>query len=185
MRAARRRVGCKMRCIGKLKGIPTEWKPFIEVSHCPRNSILRALGHREDNLREALVNGARRLLNTARDDSNDGNSGASNWIWALRDVNFQFLRRSCGIIGANGAGKEYLLKSIANHGSPSGWLYQAPRSTWPVLLEVGTGFHPDLNRRENIFLNGVMLGMTKNEIQSKFDEIVAFDGAREIFLTRP
>jgi lipopolysaccharide transport system ATP-binding protein len=156
----------------------------IEVSHLSKKFHLRALGHREDNLREALVNGARRLLKTARDDSNDENSGASNWIWALRDVNFQVSQGEVvGIIGANGAGKSTLLKILSRITDPSDGFIKL-RGRVASLLEVGTGFHPDLTGRENIFLNGVMLGMTKNEIQSKFDEIVAF-AELEKFLDTP
>jgi len=156
----------------------------IEVSHLSKKFRLGALGHQEDNLREALINGARKLLNAVRNASNDGNSEAAHWIWALRDVNFQVAPgQVVGIIGANGAGKSTLLKILSRITDPSDG-YIKLRGRVASLLEVGTGFHPDLTGRENIFLNGVMLGMTKTEIQAKFDEIVAF-AELEKFLDTP
>src|SRR5208283_5161772 len=88
-----------------------------------------------------------------------------------------------GIIGVNGAGKSTLLKILSRITDPTEG-YVRLRGRVASLLEVGTGFHPDLTGRENIFLNGVMLGMTKAEVQSKFDEIVAFSEL-EKFLDTP
>jgi lipopolysaccharide transport system ATP-binding protein len=156
----------------------------IEVSHLSKKFHLGALGHHEDSLREALINGARRLLNAGRNNANNGNSESSNWIWALRDVNFQVSPGEVvGVIGANGAGKSTLLKILSRITDPSDG-YIKLRGRVASLLEVGTGFHPDLTGRENIFLNGVMLGMTRNEISAKFDEIVAF-AELEKFLDTP
>lgn len=95
-------------------------------------------------------------------------------IWALRDVSFNVKRGEVlGVIGANGAGKSTLLKIISKITHPtSGRLVFKGRVS--SLLEVGTGFHPELTGRENVFLNGAVLGMTRREIERKFDEIVAF-----------
>lgn len=95
-------------------------------------------------------------------------------FWALKDVNFEIKQgERIGIIGQNGAGKSTLLKIISRITEPTkGEMRIAGRVT--SLLEVGTGFHPELSGRENIFLNGTILGMTRTEIQSKFDEIVSF-----------
>src|SRR5215469_10906784 len=156
----------------------------IEVSHLSKKFRLGALGHQEDNLREALINGARKLLNAVRNASNDGNSEAAHWIWALRDVNFQVAPgQVVGIIGANGAGKSTLLKILSRITDPSDG-YIKLRGRVASLLEVGTGFHPDLTGRENIYLNGAILGMRKKEITRKFDEIVDFAGV-ESYIDTP
>lgn len=105
-------------------------------------------------------------------------------FWALKNVNFEIQRGEVvGIIGANGAGKSTLLKILTGITPPTeGEIVM--RGKVASLLEVGTGFHPELTGRENIFLNGAILGMTKKEIARKFDEIVAFSGI-EKFLDTP
>jgi lipopolysaccharide transport system ATP-binding protein len=107
----------------------------------------------------------------------------SETIWALSDVTFDVRRgESLGVIGANGAGKSTLLKILARVTKPtSGRAVLSGRVG--SLLEVGTGFHPELSGRDNIYLSGAILGMTKTEIDNKFDEIVEFSGVSEFIDT--
>ncbi|WP_187260548.1 ABC transporter ATP-binding protein [Pontibacter beigongshangensis] len=102
--------------------------------------------------------------------------GTSDYVWALRDINFEVQQGEVlGIIGKNGAGKSTLLKLLSRVASPTIGTIKA-KGRIASLLEVGTGFNNELTGRENVFLNGAILGMTKAEIKSKFDEIVAFSG---------
>lgn len=108
----------------------------------------------------------------------------SDYAWALRDVNFEIERGdTLGIIGKNGAGKSTLLKVLSRVTSPTSGEIKI-KGRIASLLEVGTGFHPELTGRENIYMNGAILGMTKREISAKFDEIVDFAGV-EMYIDTP
>lgn len=102
--------------------------------------------------------------------------GSSEYVWALKDINFDISQGEVvGIIGKNGAGKSTLLKILSRVTAPSTGKITI-HGRMASLLEVGTGFHPELTGRENVFLNGAIMGMSKAEIRSKFDEIVDFSG---------
>jgi len=145
------------------------------------------IGHQTEDstLRDALTNGARRFRDKLFHPMSKQVSRANEEeFWALKDISFDIKQGDrMGIIGQNGAGKSTLLKILSRITEPtSGKITINGRVS--SLLEVGTGFHPELTGRENIFLNGAILGMGKNEIRKKFDEIVAFSEV-EKFLDTP
>jgi lipopolysaccharide transport system ATP-binding protein len=127
-----------------------------------------------------MIDSGRRWLRGERREANSGDST----FWALKDVSFEVQRgEAVGLIGRNGAGKSTLLKIFSRIVEPTAGIARL-RGRVASLLEVGTGFHPDLSGRENIYLNGAILGMGKAEINRKFDEIVAF-AEIEAFLDTP
>jgi len=125
-----------------------------------------------------------RSLYNFSDDALSGDYKGDDILWALRDVSFQVQTGEVvGIIGVNGAGKSTLLKVISRITPPTKGQIKI-RGRVSSLLEVGTGFHQELTGRENVYLNGTILGMRKREVYRKFDEIVAFSGV-EKFLDTP
>lgn len=159
---------------------------IIKVEHLSKKYRLGVLGQGDESLREMLVSSVRKPLDLLRRKRRLKNDRAprSSTIWALRDINFEiYPGDTVGIIGSNGAGKSTLLKILARITDPTeGFAHLRGRTG--SLLEVGSGFHPELTGRENVFLNGAILGMSKSEITSKFDEMVAF-AEIEKFLDTP
>ena len=142
---------------------------------------------RERNFREVIVDAFkapfRRTGKLLRGQAT-GAAELDETIWALKDVSFEVKSGEVvGIIGGNGAGKSTLLKVISRIAEPTEGFAEI-RGRLSSLLEVGTGFHPELTGRENIYLNGAILGMKKAEIRQKFDEIVSFSGV-EKFIDTP
>jgi len=117
-------------------------------------------------------------------DIDDGGANSPDMIWALKDVSFEVKKgEALGIIGRNGAGKSTLLKVLSKITIPTSGKAEI-RGRVSSLLEVGTGFHPELTGRENVYLNGTLLGMRKKEVDDKFDRIVDFSGI-EKFIDTP
>ena len=181
--------------------------PIISVKNIGKKYRLGfTLGH--DTLRDQITHGARRIAHSVRriahgakgiagsgkllnnpitqslNNSITQSPNNSKEFWALKDISFDVQQGEVvGIIGANGAGKSTLLKILSEITEPTeGEIHIRGRVA--SLLEVGTGFHPELSGRENVYMNGAILGMTKAEIKSKFDEIVAFSGV-EKFIDTP
>jgi lipopolysaccharide transport system ATP-binding protein len=162
-------------------------KPIIEVEHLSKCYRIGATRERYLSLRDELAKKTRRVSSAFSRAFRKGQPGPSDNetdFWALNDVSFSVQEgEAVGIIGRNGAGKSTLLKILSQITPPTkGQIIMRGRVA--SLLEVGTGFHPELTGRENIFLNGAILGMTRVEIRKKFDEIVAFSEV-EKFLDTP
>ena len=167
--------------------------PIIEITGLGKKYKLGA--HKEpylsirDSLARTAKNFAQRLprlpvLTKGQGPRTKDQGQSATDFWALRDVSFSVQQGECvGIIGRNGAGKSTLLKILSQITPPTEGKITC-RGRIASLLEVGTGFHPELTGRENIYLNGAILGMTRAEIRRKFDEIVAFSEV-EKFLDTP
>jgi lipopolysaccharide transport system ATP-binding protein len=153
-------------------------EPIIKVEGLSKQYILnKSLELETDLLTSKLLSRLRNIKNaTKKKETQD--------FWALKDVSFDVKQGDrVGIIGRNGAGKSTLLKILSRITPPTKGRIEL-NGRIASLLEVGTGFHPDLSGRENIYLNGSILGMTKSEIDRKFDEIVAFSEVEQ-FLDTP
>jgi lipopolysaccharide transport system ATP-binding protein len=135
-------------------------------------------------LRDVISKKAKKIFSINGKAGGRNEKGSKEIFWALKDINFDIKQgERVGIIGRNGAGKSTLLKILSRITEPSSGRITI-KGKVASLLEVGTGFHPELTGRENIFLNGAILGMSRSEIRRKFDEIVAFAEV-EYFLDTP
>ncbi|MEO7989462.1 MAG: ABC transporter ATP-binding protein [Chryseolinea sp.] len=148
-------------------------KPILEIQSVSKKFSISHEGSPYLSLRDKLSDIVKFKSKQTRED-----------FWALKDINFNVMPgESIGIIGKNGAGKSTLLKILSKITPPSAGKIIS-RGRIASLLEVGTGFHPELTGRENIYLNGSILGMKKKEIDSKFDEIVDFAGTERFLDTQ-
>lgn len=156
----------------------------VQVENLGKRYILGEQNH-QSSLKSAMSEGMRSLQRRLTGKSRRRKPVShQDEFWALQDVSFEIRQGDrVGIVGRNGAGKSTLLKILSRITEPSHGEVRL-RGRVASLLEVGTGFHPELTGRENIFLNGAILGMSKAEIQRKFDEIVAFAEV-ERFLDTP
>jgi lipopolysaccharide transport system ATP-binding protein len=155
----------------------------IVVENLSKRYIIAHQRSKDNGLRHAVENALRAPLRYLRD-GYQKESGTREEFWALNDINIEVKPgEAVGIIGRNGAGKSTLLKLLSRITEPTSGSIRI-RGRVASLLEVGTGFHNELTGRENIFLNGAILGMGRSEIKRKFDEIVAFSGV-EKFIDTP
>jgi lipopolysaccharide transport system ATP-binding protein len=156
-------------------------KPIIKVENISKEYIIGGAKEPYSTLRESLTNIARLPLKAIESRKKESKN---NSFWALKDINFEVMPGEVvGIIGRNGAGKSTLLKILSRITEPTKGRIELYGRVG-ALLEVGTGFHPELTGRENIYLNGAILGMRREEIAKKFDEIVDF-AEIEKFLDTP
>jgi len=155
----------------------------IRVENLSKSYVIGHQRNRHDGLRHRIEDALRHPFGWLRNRIHERQTEKEEF-WALKDVSFEVKQGEVvGIIGRNGAGKSTLLKILSRITDPTGGKIRL-HGRVASLLEVGTGFHPELTGRENIFLNGAILGMTKVEIKRKFDEIVAFSEI-EKFLDTP
>lgn len=157
----------------------------IKVERLSKVYDIRGVGKaRRDTLVGEMGNFFKSPFRGSRNRIDDELSGANDHHWALRDVDFEIPEgKAVGIIGHNGAGKSTLLKILARITQPTHGQARV-RGRMASLLEVGTGFHPDLTGRDNVLFNGAILGMSRREIERRFDEIVDFSGV-EAYIDTP
>ena len=154
----------------------------ISVAGIGKRYRIGAAQERSDTLRDLIVTQASHLRQAFQPGQRNARASRDH-IWALKDISFEVKKgQALGIIGRNGAGKSTLLKILSRVTDPTEG-YGQLRGRVGSLLEVGTGFHPELTGRENIYLNGAILGMHKKEIEARFDEIVAFSEVEQFIDT--
>ncbi len=158
--------------------------PVISVENISKRYILKHIEQRQNSSNLSILQNVRRAGSQLLNFGGDRSQEKEDDFWALNDISFKIKQgERVGIIGKNGAGKSTLLKILSRITEPTGGRMSI-RGRVASLLEVGTGFNPELTGRENIFLNGAILGMRRNEIARKFDEIVSFAEV-EKFLDTP
>jgi lipopolysaccharide transport system ATP-binding protein len=156
-------------------------KPIIKIENLSKQYRLglvstRTISHDLNRWWQINIRGKEDPYLKIGETNDRASKGESEYVWALKDINLEIEEGEVlGIIGKNGAGKSTLLKILSKVTAPSTGIIKA-KGRIASLLEVGTGFHQEMTGRENIYLNGAILGMTKTEINHKFDEIVDFAG---------
>jgi lipopolysaccharide transport system ATP-binding protein len=158
---------------------------MIKVENLSKKFIIQHEGRESYTaLRDVMARQAKRIFSFPKNLNTPKNSAKTEEFWALKNVSFEIQQGDrVGIIGRNGAGKSTLLKVLSRITPPTQGRVDI-NGRMASLLEVGTGFHPELTGRENIYLNGTILGMSRHEIRLKFDEIVAFAEVEQ-FLDTP
>ena len=160
-------------------------RPIIKVENLSKQYTISTRNEspyylRYDTLRESMVKGIKKSFKRF---TANGHQPESETLWALKNINFEVRPGEVlGIIGPNGAGKSTLLQIMSRIIEPTTGSVQLFGQVGS-LLEIGTGFHPDLSGRENVYLNGAVLGMKRRQINAKFDEIVAFAGIERFLET--